>query len=514
MNILTAMRERLESLARVVELSVAAHDLPASTSRLSDASLIAGLRDLAALANDVARLQSVLAGVAAHRSRREDGHSGLAATQGHATPAALVQAITGGTRAEAQRQVRVGQALLDDDSGCGAPGRSAGIDDPAAGDHPTMVPESDHESTSGSSLRTPWHDPLRRALLEGRITTAQHDAIRRGLGAPTTDGADALAAEGAWSVAAEMLVDEAAGTTVEDLAARARTMRDMLDPAGAEERFARRYDARSWRTWIDENGQHHARVVFDDEAALWVRSLLASAVRPRRGGPRFVTEEEQTPSAALRDDPRTNEQIEYDLIIDVLRAGSLAQASDVFGARQPGVRMVVVKDLVGPRDPFGRLLAVGHAEDGGQSLPGTVIDRALCMHGSTEVTVDGRGNPLDVGREQRLFTPKQRLALAVRDGGCVWHGCRQPASYCEAHHIDHYVADGGRTDIDRGVLLCRFHHMLLHNRGWRIERFGSGPLMLRAPGDPRGGGTVLTSKATWRWAWDPPPLDRKGWRAA
>ena len=38
---------------------------------------------------------------AAQRSKRENGHSGLAAIQGHASPVALVQSITGGTRADA-----------------------------------------------------------------------------------------------------------------------------------------------------------------------------------------------------------------------------------------------------------------------------------------------------------------------------------------------------------------------------------------------------------------------------
>ncbi|MGC5254697.1 HNH endonuclease signature motif containing protein, partial [Escherichia coli] len=70
-----------------------------------------------------------------------------------------------------------------------------------------------------------------------------------------------------------------------------------------------------------------------------------------------------------------------------------------------------------------------------------------------------------------------RVALAIRDGGCVWPDCTRPAAYCEAHPADHY-SEGGCTDIDRGVLLCRFHHMLLHNRGWRLLRDGKDPFRL------------------------------------
>jgi len=497
MKILEAMSELVAQLAAYEELKVDAVDLPTTACRLSDESVLATMCAFAAIANHAGRAQAVLAGVAAHRSRRENGHSGLAAVHGHASPAALIQAITGGTKADAQRQVRVGTALLDGSLTADA-------------DVPTEL------AVMPSAKRLPWHEPLRLALLNGRLTSAQQDAIRTGLGEPIVHGSTepSEAVEEAWSLAAEGFIAEASSLTVEELARRARTVRDMLDPVGAEDRFARRYESRSVRRWVDADGQHHARIDFDDEMAIWVGSVLDAALRPRRGGPRFVTAEEKTAADELATDPRSNEQLEYDLLMDLIRAGSLATAPDVFGARQPGVRMIVVKDLVGPRDAFGRLLAAGHAEDGGDALPGSVIDRTLCVNGSIDVTVDRHGNPLDLGREQRLFTARQRVTLAARDGGCVWPGCQRPASYCEAHHCDHFVEHEGRTDVDRGVLLCRFHHMLLHNNGWRIRRDGMGPFVLHPP-PGSGAPIVLQSKAAWKWAWDPPrPPDRTGWRAA
>jgi hypothetical protein len=97
------------------------------------------------------------------------------------------------------------------------------------------------------------------------------------------------------------------------------------------------------------------------------------------------------------------------------------------------------------------------------------VKRLLCS-GYTGIAFDDDGQCINVGRDQRLFTPRQRTGLAARDGGCRWPGCTRPASWCEAHHIDHWSADHGHTDIADGILLCRAHHLLLHDGHWRIVR--------------------------------------------
>lgn len=138
---------------------------------------------------------------------------------------------------------------------------------------------------------------------------------------------------------------------------------------------------------------------------------------PRRGGPRFVTADERERAADLIADDRTNDQLSYDLLMDVLRSGALADAETVFGARQPGVRIVQVMA------PGTGETASAHTEDYGHSWPVAAAAQRICDTGSVTVTLDGYGNPLNVGREHRLFTPRQRIALAIRDGGCLWHAC-------------------------------------------------------------------------------------------
>src|SRR4051794_19409298 len=71
----------------------------------------------------------------------------------------------------------------------------------------------------------------------------------------------------------------------------------------------------------------------------------------------------------------------------------------------------------------------------------------VCLPAVTPVTVAVDGVVLSVGRTQRYATTAQRLALVVRDGGCVFPGCGAPATWCDAHHVEHWE-DAGATNID------------------------------------------------------------------
>ena len=200
-------------------------------------------------------------------------------------------------------------------------------------------------------------------------------------------------------------------------------------------------------------------------------ALLQAALRPRRG-PRFGGSDAAEKAREVEADDRTNEQLQYDTIIAVLRAGADADPHQAFGDRQPGVRMLVESAAITALDGRGemRVTGVGHLEDGGYALPGGVVEARLCDAGAIPVIWDPNGRPLDVGRELRLFSRKQRIAIAARDGGCVWPSCSAPISQCEYHHIDHWWDQHGRTDVDDGVPLCRNCHLRLHNQRWRITR--------------------------------------------
>jgi HNH endonuclease len=88
--------------------------------------------------------------------------------------------------------------------------------------------------------------------------------------------------------------------------------------------------------------------------------------------------------------------------------------------------------------------------------------------------------PLELGRSTRVVSPAQRTALAVRDGGCVFPGCDRPVSWCEGHHLWHWL-DGGPTDLPNLALLCRAHHRAIHEGGWQLTRQPDGRFTVTPP---------------------------------
>ena len=73
---------------------------------------------------------------------------------------------------------------------------------------------------------------------------------------------------------------------------------------------------------------------------------------------------------------------------------------------------------------------------------------------------------IEVGRSNRVISSGLSRALKARDGHCRWPGCERSASMCDGHHLVHWI-NGGPTDLDNLVLLCRRHHRMVHEGGWR-----------------------------------------------
>lgn len=89
------------------------------------------------------------------------------------------------------------------------------------------------------------------------------------------------------------------------------------------------------------------------------------------------------------------------------------------------------------------------------------IRQMSCNASLIPAVLNSKGEPLDVGRAQRVFPSSIRRAVILRDGGCAYPGCYMPHIYCEIHHIIHWE-NGGSTSLKNAVMLCRFHHNILH----------------------------------------------------
>lgn len=85
---------------------------------------------------------------------------------------------------------------------------------------------------------------------------------------------------------------------------------------------------------------------------------------------------------------------------------------------------------------------------------------------------DRAGRVLWMGRNQRLGNAAQRLAVAVRDGGCF--ECGAPMHRCELHHMREWHRDRGPTDIDNLVAVCRRHHKWLETNDLVVRRTPNG----------------------------------------
>lgn len=380
-----------------------------------------------------------LAGEIARRSSVDLGYGGLAQSTGDRTPDALLSRVAGISGPEARQLVTVGR-LLD------AP--------------------------------SPWYTDVASEVDAGSLSVGGAAALTAGLGEPSaTVSPDALLD------AAQSLLVETAGLPPERVARRSREKRDELDAAGVASREAELREKRFLRLTPMPDGLTRVFGMLDPESAALVTDAIDCVTAPRRGGPRFVDPDELARILKLEKDPRTTEQIAVDALVDMVRIAGAADEGRVFGVRKPAVRVHVdARDLTS-----GTGAATLEGQPAAVSI--STAERLRCDGGYQPIVFQPDG-AVDVGRAQRLFTNRQRVALAAVWGGCAVETCDRPPSWTEAHHTDPW-AHGGATDTENGVLLCRHHHMFVHNNGWTIHRDGPphrGRWRMTAPPGSRTGG--------------------------
>jgi hypothetical protein len=304
-----------------------------------------------------------------------------------------------------------------------------------------------------------------RALRDGAVNPAQAGVIGRALEALPPDLDPELAAK-----ASAQLVSDAGHFAPRELRVLGRRVLEVVAPdvaeaqeaalLAAEEQRARAETRVSFRPRGDgatdvfarlpDHVADRLRVYLDSFTAPRRRHLDPDATRavlgdvdslslPRRRGEAFCALLEHVPSDGLPVHGGTPTSVVVMLDVDTLRSG----------------------------------LGAAGVSTGGR-ITATEARRLACTAGVLPAVLGGAGEVLDLGRSRRLFSSAQRKALGIRDRTCRADGCDIPAAWCEAHHAGQPWADGGRTDLADGVLLCPFHHHRAHDPTWDPSRLPNG----------------------------------------
>jgi hypothetical protein len=134
-----------------------------------------------------------------------------------------------------------------------------------------------------------------------------------------------------------------------------------------------------------------------------------------------------------------------------------------------------------PADP-----ARCHVEDG-PAISVNTAQMIACSAAWSWMLHDSAGNLLDLGRRRRRPSAALRRAVRERDKcRCRFPGCE--SRRVDLHHI-RYWSNGGRTTLDNLVSLCKYHHMLVHDRGYLIAATRDGTFTFR-----RADGTAIPSR--------------------
>ena len=304
----------------------------------------------------------------------------------------------------------------------------------------------------------------------------------------------------------------------------------------------RRHETRSLRTWVDDDGMVLVQGRLTPEVGAVLRRALEAAcdqMKMRRSAEAddpvaealaqdaMAVDEELAPTFAQRQADAIGLLAEcalaggldrgtagdrYQVVVHV-DAGALAEARDdpagtsestasdseptgdgeyVPAGTYKSVELASERDGDARHVPAGTpapalASAAAHSqtvldEAGGIHVAAETARRLACDAALVEMQHGPAGEILDVGRRTRTISPALRRALAARDRQCRFPGCQNRR--CDAHHVQHW-ADGGPTRLDNLVLLCRRHHRVVHEEGFRITLDAAGEVeFLRPDGRP------------------------------
>ncbi len=284
------------------------------------------------------------------------------------------------------------------------------------------------------------------------------------------------------------LLELARGSTVAQLERMVRGFRrgSLRDEA---EREKANHESRAFSIFPDEEGMYLVRGRLEPEvAAVLMKAVEAAsdALYREREVPGLLTDEESRRAAAQRRADAVGLLAERALAAGFGGTGEDDAVADVPISGSRAERFQVMLHIEADAD--------GAHLDDGTRVSYETSRRLMCDASLVSITHATDGSVLDVGRRRRTTPPALRRALETRDRGCRFPGCG--SRFTDAHHVKHWT-QGGETKLDNTILLCRVHHRLLHEGGWRLVWWGKGRAVFI---DPRNG-------EHFDGGWEPPRLE-------
>ena len=182
----------------------------------------------------------------------------------------------------------------------------------------------------------------------------------------------------------------------------------------------------------------------DAEGGAVLRTALDSVMGPRQD-----------------DDERTASERCADAAVEIARRQLDGGQLPEVGGQKP--HLAVSVDLATLRKEPGSMAA---ELEWSQPIPAETARRLACDAAITPIF--GGGESPQIGPTSRVISGPMRRSLKALDKGCRFPGCDYPPAWTDAHHIKHW-ADGGPQTLPNLVLLCRRHHRLVHEEGWKLE---------------------------------------------
>jgi hypothetical protein len=248
----------------------------------------------------------------------------------------------------------------------------------------------------------------------------------------------------------DLLLAYALSTTAENVEERCRQIRNVAPESVHDARRA--WANRSLTMWRDE-GRGLMRLTV--EVPIEEGELIARALDCAVAAGEVTTDVD--PGAGAESKSMAWRAQQADALVAVMKSYLDGDHGGEGGSTADRYQVVVHADAQSLRGGTGC-----------SDLPIETVKRLLCDCSFATVFEDENGQPLDVGRKQRVVSTPLRRALYARDRGCTFPGCHRKR-YLDGHHLQHWI-DGGETVPDNMTLLCTYHHRLLHEGAFSIAK--------------------------------------------